>query len=106
MKTITLTTGETVTFIPDYTHGADLAYSEVRFAEDYGARAPIHISLKACDAVLPIVIEKIEKAGETYKATPEWLTKLPLPDYEELYRLLLELRTETQARAEAGKKNT
>src|SRR4051812_7956799 len=101
-KSVTLSTGAVVTFKPSYTHGADLAYSEVRYAEDYGDRVPVAVAMKACDAVLPVVIDTVAKDGQSVPATLEWLKDLPLPDYEVLYKLLLELREETQTQVEAG----
>jgi hypothetical protein len=48
----------------------------------------------------------VEKDGQSSKASKEWLGDLPLPDYELLYKALMELREESQKGLEAGKKKT
>src|SRR4051812_39470554 len=103
---VTLSTGEVVTFRADYTHGADLAYSEIRYEKQYEAeevddgkgrtvrreKVPVAVSMRAIDAALPEMIEKVEKNGQAVAVSLQWIKTLPTHDYETLYKTLLEIR--------------
>ena len=108
-RKIELSSGETV-FFRAWKRKAEKAYKEalnVRYKRDVETG---DMSLmeevfesdldRACEASLPIVIERIERAGAEIPFSPEWLDNLEVKDYGLLEAAALELRLEARKAGE------
>ncbi len=106
MKTVLLSTGETVVFKDHLSHKADLTISEVWDQNrDATGNVPTSAFKRSLDAGLPLVIDHAEKDGARFTVTQEWLGDLAMEDYDLLASALGNILTETKDRIEAGKKN-
>jgi hypothetical protein len=112
-KLITLSTGETVTFRPHFTHDAETIYSNARekgvVDKEYvetdadGNRQPKIVRERPvtnyADAIretLLYMIDTVTLGEATSKPTRAWIGGLPEPDYGELAEALVAVRRETQ----------
>lgn len=56
------------------------------------------------EAVMPLVIEKIEKGGATVAFSPDWLDELDQPDYRRIEEAIAAVRVGPTAQSESGEK--
>lgn len=115
-KIVDLSTGEKATFRDSFTHADELVFSagkrkgvfERRAIQPDGSvaieRTPDNIDAAIHDTLL-VLIDSVEKDGESRKPTDEWLKSLKEPDYEALVVAFAAVRTESRQAIEAGKKN-
>src|SRR5947209_3433214 len=101
---VTLSTEEQVTFKPLFTHGMDTVYWKVREQGTQDGKVPSYVAKAAVDAVLPLAIESVLRAGsEPFKATQEWLDQLTVDDYDKIVSPLIDMMNDTIRRIEEGK---
>ncbi len=116
-KIITLSTGEEVTFRPDFTHDAETIYCEARergvvdkeYIENGELKIvrerPVKNYADAIRETLLYMIASVKNGESESKPNREWLGGMALPDYLDLAEALAYVRTETDERIAAGKKN-
>src|SRR4051812_15215094 len=98
---VALSTGETVTFKPYFSHQADVAFWEEvsRRVDPQTKEVTNWVYQRACEAVLPVLVESVLAPGsEPRPCTPEWLGNLRPEDYALLERTATDLRNDMLAK--------
>lgn len=114
--TVTLSTGEVVTFRIRFTHGMqkalfravnkDVAWKMNAETGEYEKEVPAENIELQYEAVLPLVIEKIEKDGKAVLFSAEWMDDLLQEDYRRLEEAVASIRIGKLVEDESGKKKT
>ena len=89
MKSIKLSTGDTVQLKERWTHGMEKAFDLALFKD--GGKATVKTAYEAYETVLPMLLEKIERGGATVEWSVGWLDDLPEPDYKLIVKTVDEI---------------
>lgn len=111
MATVTLSTGEIVTLRARFTRAVykaffraqnkDVKWTQNLMSGDWEKSVSPESIEFAFEAVMPLVIEKIELDGRTYQVSPDWIEDMLQEDYNAIERKFNELRF---VRKEEGEK--